>query len=228
MDYFTSGDFLGAAWKRRFAGFLLERTARLEGEYPLNREFMGWLYIVYQFTVNRSREFQMMEWARFDGQEFIFEIAKRAQAPKAPRGNELAISYSFREYLRMVYMAEHDAWSEQKIGQRSEIIGHYAAGYITDKCRQRGDMDYERHPAGLRLMTHFFRREGLPDELYRIVWKKPDLKTALMGRSKILYGPLRELALERLPELAGQRKVSFAKPRKDFSDYAVSTYKRRG
>nr|WP_325230917.1 hypothetical protein [uncultured Oscillibacter sp.] len=228
MDYFTSGDFLEVGWKRRFAGFLLEQTVRLEGEYPLNKEFLGWLYIVYQFTVDRSREFQMMEWAQFDGQKFIFEIAKRAHVPKTPRGNELAMSYSFREYLHMVYMAEHDAWSEQKIGQCSEIVGRYAAGYITDKCQQRGDMDYERHPAGLRLMTHFFRREGLPDELYRIVWEKLDLKTALMGRAKILYGPLRELALERLPELAGQRKVSFAKLRKDFSDYAVSTYKRRG
>ena len=228
MEYFTSGDFLEVAWKRRFAGFLLEQTVRLEGEYPLNKEFLGWLYIVYQFTVNRSREFQMMEWAQFDGQEFIFEIAKRAHVPKTPRGNELAMFYSFREYLRMVYMAEHDAWSEQKIGQCSEIVGRYAAGYITDKCQQRGDMDYERHPAGLRLMTHFFRREGLPDELYRIVWEKLDLKTALMGRAKILYGPLRELSLERLPELAGQQKVSFAKLRKDFSDYAVSTYKRRG
>ena len=228
MDYFTSGDFLDVAWERRFAGLLLEEVTRLEGEYPVNKEFLSWLYIAYQFTVNRQREFQMMEWAQFDGQELIFEIAKKAQVPKAPRDNEWAMSVSFREYLRMVHMAEHGTWNEKKIGQCSEIIGHYTAGYITDKCQQRGDMDYERHPAGLRLMIHFFRRDGLPDELYRILWEKLDLKTALMGRAKILYGPLRELALERLPELTGQQKVSFAKLRKDFTDYAVSTYKKRG
>ena len=228
MDYFTSGDFLDVAWERRFAGLLLEEVTRLEGEYLVNKEFLNWLYIAYQFTVNRQREFQMMEWAQFDGQELIFEIAKKAQVPKAPRGNEWAMSASFQEYLRMVHMAEHGTWNEKKIGQCSEIIGHYTAGYITDKCQQRGDMDYERHPAGLRLMIHFFRRDGLPDELYRILWEKLDLKTALMGRAKILYGPLRELALERLPELAGQKKVSLAGLRKDFTDYAVSTYKKRG
>ena len=228
MDYFTSGDFLDVAWERRFAGLLLEEVTRLEGEYPPSKEFISWLYIAYQFTVNRQREFQMMEWAQFDGQDFIFEIAKKAQLPKALRGNEWAMSCSFQEYLRMVHMAEHGTWNEQKIGQCSAIIGRYAAGYITDKCQQRGDMDYERHPAGLRLMTRFFRRDGLPEELYRIIWEKLDLKTALMGRANILYGPLRELALERLPELARQQKVSFANLRKDFSDYAVSTYKKRG
>lgn len=228
MDYFTSGDFLDVAWERRFAGLLLEEVTRLEGEYPLTKEFMSWLYIAYQVTVNRQREFQMMEWAQFEGQELIFEIAKKAQVPKTPRGNEWAMSCSFQEYLRMVHMAEHGIWNEQKIGQCSEIIGRYAAGYITDKCQQRGDMDYERHPAGLRLIIHFFRRDGLPEELYRIIWEKLDLKTALMGRAKILYGPLRDLALEHLPELAGQQKVSFAKLRKDFTDYAVSTYKKRG
>ena len=228
MDYFTSGDFLDVAWERRFAGLLLEEVTRLEGEYPPTKEFISWLYIAYQVMVNRQREFQMMEWAQFEGQELIFEIARKAQVPKTPRGNEWAMSCSFQEYLRMVYMAEHGTWNEQKIGQCSAIIGRYAAGYITDKCQQRGDMDYERHPAGLRLIIHFFRRDGLPEELYRIIWEKLNLKTALMGRAKILYGPLRDLALEHLPELAGQQKVSFAKLRKDFSDYAVSTYKKNG
>ena len=228
MDYFTSGDFLDVGRERQFAGFLLQQVAGLEADYPLNKEFLSWLYIAYQFTVNRRREFQIQEWAQFSGQEFIFEIAKMAQVPQSPRGNELALSYSFQEYLRMVHMAEHGAWSEEKIGQCSAIIGRYAGGYITDKCQHRGDMDYERHPAGLRLLTRFFRREGLPDELYRIAWEKLDLKTALMGRAKILYGPLRELALERLPELAGQQRASFARLRKDFTDYAVSTYKKGG
>ena len=226
MDYFTSEDFLDVARERRFAGFLLKEVTNLEGEYPLPKEFVAWLYIAYQFTVNRKREFQMMEWAQFDGLEFILEIAQKAQVPKAPRGNEWAMSCSFGEYLAMVFMAEHGTWNEKKIGQCSEIIGRYASSYITDRAQQRGDMDYERLPAGLRLMTHFFRREGLPEELYRIAWEKLDLKTALMGRAKILYGPLRELALDRLPELAGQQKVSFARLRKDFSDYAVSTYKK--
>ena len=68
----------------------------------------------------------------------------------------------------------------------------------------------------------------MPEELYRIAWEKLDLKTALMGRAKTLYGALRELVLERLPELAEQKKTSFAKLRTDFHDYAAGTYKRGG
>ena len=240
MDYFTSGEFLDVAWERRFAALLLEQATRLEAEYRVNREFLTWLCVAYQFRVLRAEfrnpdgsprvecQFQINREAQFSGQEFIFEIAAKGPAPKYPRGNELAMLHSFQEYRRMVRIAGDGVWSEQEIGQYSEIIGCYAAGYITDKCQQRGDMDHERHPAGLRLLTHFFRRAGLPEELYRIAWEKLDLKTALMGRAKILYGALRELVLERLPELAEQKKTSFAKLRTDFHDYAAGTYKRGG
>ena len=54
MDYFTSGDFLDVAWEQRFAGLLLEEVTRLEGEYPIPREFLTWLCAVYQFAVDRS------------------------------------------------------------------------------------------------------------------------------------------------------------------------------
>ena len=240
LDYFTSDAFLDAAWDRRFTALLLEHVTRLEGEYPVNREFLNWLCVAYQFTVSRAVyqnpdgsertefRFQISDRLRFDGQESVFEIATKGPAPKHPKGNELAVHTSFIEYRRLLRMAEEGLWSEEDVGAYSQIIGCYAAGYITDKCQQRGDMDYERHPAGLRLMTHFFRREGLPEELYRITWQKLDLKTAVMGRAKLLYGALRELALERLPELAGEQRVSFAKLRSDFLNYSVSTYKRSG
>ncbi len=240
LDYFTSDAFLDAAWERRFAALLLEHVTRLEAEYPVNREFLNWLCVAYQFNVIRAVyrnpdgseraefQFQIHEEGQFDGQESIFEIATKGPTPKKPKGNELAMLYSFIEYRILIHMAEDGVWSEQDVGAFSQIIGRYAAGYITDKCRQQGDMDYERHPAGLRLITCFFRRDGLPEELYRIVWQKLDLKTAVMGRAKILYGTMRELVLARLPELAGEQKVSYAKLRTEFHNYAVSTYKKDG
>jgi hypothetical protein len=241
LDYFTSDAFLDIAWERRFTALLLEHVTRLEAEYPVNREFLNWLCIAYQFSVKRSVyrdwdnggervefEFQIHREGQFDGQESVFEIATKGPAPKQPKGNELSMLYSFIEYRTLIHMAEDGIWSEKDVGAFSEIIGRYAAGYITDKCQHRGTMDYERHPAGLRLMTHFFRREGLPEEVCRIAWQKLDLKTALMGRAKILYGTMRELVLERLPELAGEQKVSYAKLRTAFFDYAVSTHKRNG
>ena len=240
LDYFTSDAFLNAAWDRRFTALLLEHITRLEGEYPVNREFLIGLCVAYQFTVSRAVylnpdgsertefDFQMRPEARFDGQESVFEIAAKGPFPKRLKGNELAVFESFTEYHQLADMAEKGIWSEQEIGKCSEIIGCYVAGYITDKCQQRGDVDCERHPAGLRLITHFFRRDGLPEELYRIAWQKLDLETAVMGKAKILYGALRELVLKRLPQLSGQPKESFAKLRTDFTDYAVSTCKLHG
>lgn len=240
LDYFTSGNFLDVAWERRFTALLLEHVTRLETGYPVNREFLNWLCVAYQFMVDKQVylnpdgsertefRFQVYRGAEFDGLESIFEISTKGPAPRQHKRNELAMVYSFQEYRRLCAMAEDGAWDEEEIAAFSQITGCYAAGYITDKCQQRGDMDYERHPAGLRLMTHFFRREGLPEELYRLAWQKLELKTAIMGRSKILYGGLRELALERLPELAGQQRESFAKLRTDFFDYAVSTHKTGG
>jgi len=237
LDYFTSEDFLDAGWDGRFTALLLEQVRRLEKEYPVNREFLNWLCVAYQFQVIRAVyldpdgsermefQFRIGREAQFDGQEAVFEIATKGPAPKRPKGNELAMLYSFAEYRRLIRLAEDGIWNEQAVGECSQIIGCYAAGYITDKCQQRGDMDCERHPAGLRLITHFFRRDDLPEELYRIVWQKLELQTAVMGRAKLFYGGLREQALLRLPELAGQQRESYAKLRKGFHTYAVSTYK---
>mgnify|MGYP006922405359 CR=1 FL=1 len=40
-------------------------------------------------------------------------------------------------------------------------------------------------------------RRDLPEELYRALWTRLDLKSAVFGRSKVLYSSLRELVMER-------------------------------
>ncbi|MCM1217301.1 MAG: J domain-containing protein [Lachnospiraceae bacterium] len=240
LDYFTSDAFLDVAWEWCFTELLLEHIIKLEKEYPVNREFLNWLCVAYQFTVKRlvylnpdktqrtEFQFQIHPGAEFEGQEAVFEIAAKGPAPRQLKGNELAVFTSFTEYRILLAMAEKNVWSEQDMGEYSQIIRRYASIYITDKCQQRGDMDYERHPAGLRLMTHFLHRRGLPEELYRITWQNLNLETTVMGREKILYGAMREMVLERLPELSGQPQENFAELKRAFHTYAVSTCKIRG
>ena len=240
LDYFTSAAFLDAAREPEFTRLLLEHVARLEGEYPVNREFLNWFCVAYQFVgkklvyMNRDGservefEFKIYQGAEFDGLRDVFEIAKKGPLPKQPRGNELAVLTSFLEYRYLASLAEAGDWGEEAVGAYSEIIGRYAAAYITDKCEQRRDMDYERHPAGLRMMVYFFERYELPDELYRIAWQKLDLKTALMGRAKLLYGPLRERALERLPDIREEKRESFAALKTETIPYFAGCYQRSG
>jgi len=237
LDYFTSDAFLDAGWDIQFAELLLDKIEELEKDYPVNREFLTWLCAAYQFLVIRKVyanedgsertefEFRIRTEAQFEGQNFIFKIAAKGPSPRQLKGNEHAVSESFWEYRQLVSMAGRGSWEDRDLDACSQILSRYVSGYITDKCRQQGDMDYERHPAGLRLITHFFSRPDLPDELYRIAWQKLDLKTAVMGRSKILYGSLRELALKRLPELSEKERESFTALREAFHIYAVSTYK---
>ena len=211
MDYFTSGDFLDVAWEQRFVGFLLEQAVKLEKEYPLHREFLNWLPIVYQFTVNWRvyREpdggeraeyvFQMEKGFEFEGQEFLFELVRLGPKPKPVKGVEQAMRSSFAEYCALVRLAEKGRWTEGKLKKAGNILDSYMIGNFGD----RNPTPSQRHPAGMCLIEHFFRRDGLPKELYRMVWQKLELKTAVMGRAKILYGNLRERVLEQVPDIAG-------------------------
>lgn len=226
LDYFTSDAFLDVGWERRFVGFLLEQVVRLEEEYPINKEFVNWLYIVYQFTVTwkvylepdgserTEYIFQMGESAQFDGQEFLFEIAKRGPKPKPFKGMERAMSSSFAEYRALVGLAEKGRWTEGKLKKAGRILDAYMIGGIQDKNPKPS----ERHPAGMRLVNHFFRREKLPKELYHMAWQKLELKTAVMGRTKLLYGELRELVLERIPDIA-ESEVDIRQLNKDFEGF---------
>ena len=211
MDYFTSGDFLDVAWERRFAGLLLEEAARLEGEYPIPREFLTWLCAAYRFAVDRAVyrdwdsgnertefSFRIDQDAQFEGQEFLFQLAARGPAVKPLKGAEQAVSRSIADYRALVRLAEEDRWTEETLKKAGNILDFYRIGNFQD----RNPAPPERHPAGMRLINHFFRREKLPRELYQMAWEKMELKTALMGRARLLYGDLRARVLEQVPDIA--------------------------
>ena len=210
MNYFTSGDFLDVAWERRFAGLLLEEVLRLEREYPIPREFLTWLCAAYQFAVDRAVyrnsdgserpefTFRMDQEAQFEGQEFLFQLAARGPAVRPLKGTERAMSSSLAEYRTLVHLAETGRWTEEKLNKAGHILDFYMIGNLQD----RNPAPSERHPAGMRLINRFFQRENLPRELYQMAWQKLELKTALMGRARLLYGDLRARVLEQVPDIA--------------------------
>ena len=209
MNYVTSAPFLDAAWDARFTSLLLEKVREVQADFLPNRECLAWLNAAYQFSGGEE----------FEGLEDICQIAALGPAPKKPRGNEFAILQSFLDYRRLTQLANVGRWDEEALTACREITGRYAPSYIRERCEQRVTPDCERHPAGLRVFTHFFRREDLPETVYRIVWQRLNLKSAIMGRAGVLYGPLRELALARTPGLDTEEPENFLQLNRNLDAY---------
>ena len=196
MNYVTSDAFLDAAWDPRFTALLLRKVREVQADFPPNRECMTWLNVAYQFSGKEARS--------FDGIQDILQIAALGPAPKTPKGNEFAILQSFLDYRHLNSLADAGRWDQEAIEAFRMILGRYSSAYIRERCEQRVTPDCERHPAGVRVFLHFFRREDLPDTLFREAWQKLNLKSAVMGRAKVLYGPLRELAVQQVPGIDGE------------------------
>lgn len=205
---------------------LLEETARLEEEFPIPREFVTRLCTAYQFAVDRAVyrnpdgsertecSFRIEQDAQFEGQEFVFRLAARGPAVKPSKGAERALSWSFADYRVLLRLAEKGPWNEGKLNKAGKILDFYMIGNFQDKNIPPSF----RHPAGMRLINHFFQREKLPRELYRMAWQKLDLKTAIMGRAKLLYGDLRARVLEQVPDIA-ENELNILQLNKDFEQF---------
>lgn len=239
LDYFTSPDFLEVYRERRFVQLLRECVETCEQAPP--REMLGWLYAVYGIfgvketfmDAEQSREraeirFQLSQGADFDGLCHILALAARGPVPKQSVGNELAVRMSFMDYRRLMHLSWRGDWANGAVGEASHILGRYILAYLKEKCTARAPTECERHPSGMRLITFFYETQPLPDALYRIAWEKFDLKNAVMGRPGVLYGRLREIVLDRLPEIAGEAAESFRQLKSDFLSYAAACYRRGG
>ncbi len=211
MDYVTSAAFLDAAWDPRFTSLLLQKVRELRGDFPPNKEFLTWLNVAYQFSGGEARS--------FDGMKDILQIAALGPAPKQPKGNEFAILQSFLDYRRLNGLAAAGRWDQEAIEAFRQVLNSYAPAYIRERCEQRVTPDCERHPAGLRVFIHFLKREDLPEEVYRSAWQRLDLKSAVLGRAKVLYGPIRELAVQRVPGIGGEVPVNFLQLNRNLDAY---------
>lgn len=214
MNYFSSELFLDAGWDPRFTALLLEKITQLEQTLPPNRELIQWLNVVYLRARDGSPKPQ-----EFEGLEAILRIASKGPAPKRPRGNQFAMLQSFLDYRHLVSLAEAGRWDQNAMEGFRELLNRYDNAYIHDRCEQRGTPDCERHPAGLRVFIHFFRRKDLPETVYREAWARLGLKSAIMGRAKILYGPLRELVVERVPGIEGEAPENFLQLNRNLDVY---------
>ncbi len=218
MEYFTSDAFLDAGWDARFTALLLEKITEAERTMPPPKEFLTWLSIAYQYSLeefvrlpgktllemNRDHQIRLLDGADFDGMESILRIARKGPALKKHKGNEFAILQSFRDYRHLIRLAEAGRWDPEALEGFRTVLNSYAPAYIRERCEQRVTPDCERHPAGLRVFLHFFQRQDLPEAVYRAAWQRLDLKSAIMGRAKALYGPLRELTVRRVPGIDGE------------------------
>lgn len=228
-DYFTSPAFLTVCRKKGFTALLLSEITEHEQEYPLNREFLAGLYLAYLFTAKDAvytdrteRHFNIASNAGFDGLDSVLQIAAKGPLPKRFDGNDLALSAGYTDYWYLVELAENGYWSDWKLSSLEKILERYVLAHIKDKCSG----EYDRHPACLRLLEHFFASTELPEEAYRILWKRLDLKNARMGRTKLFYGRLREIALDHLPELDNEQEESFWQLHEAFAQYSSQSAKR--
>ncbi len=221
-DFFTSSDFLDICREQDFTALLLEEVTAREDSVPPSREFLTWLSIAYQYLsrdMDGERQFRIANGADFDGLGDIFDIASMGPVPKRDMGNELAMRISFYEYIQLMSMADAGAWDDQTFGEAKHILGRYTLAYLRDRCEKREWNDVERHPAALRLLEHFFARDDVPEELFRMLWREIDGKSAVMGRPKVLYGKLRERILERVPDILENGDDNFRRIRQDFREF---------
>ena len=220
MDYLSSDAFLDAAWDGRFTALLLEKITELEQTCPPNKEFLMWLSVVYQYSLKADQGkgyLVLAPGAEFDGVEFISRIAQKGVPPKRLSGNEFAMLQSFQDYRHLVHLAEAGRWDQEALDAYREVLGRYASAYIRERCEQRVTPDCERHPAGLRVFTHFFQRDDLPEAVYRDAWQRLDLKSAVMGRARALYGPLRDRVLEKVPGIDQKKTENFLRVNQNLS-----------
>ena len=221
LDYFTSAPFLEVYRERAFAELLWEEIEKQE--ISPSREFLTWLHIAYLIDASyvqgwEIQQFRAEKWAVFDGIEFIYLIAEKGPVPKRRTGNELSMFFSFSEYCYLMRLAKCGNWNEKALADAREILGYYNLAYLKEKCVNKVWTRTERHLGGVRLLNNFFECQTLPDELYRILWEQLSLKTATMGRTKIFYGRLREIVLERIPDIEAEDE-SFTKLYQEDVDY---------
>ncbi len=233
LDYFTSGAFLDVFRQKGFTGLLRREAERLAADYPPSKEFLTGLYIAYLFNAQEvehydlsdareggpdqvERQFFIYPDAAFDGIEDIFALSRLGPIPRKFIGNDAALLAGFMDYRQLTKLAEAGVWDDNAMAVLRHVLGRYVMAYMKDRCTASTPVDTERHPLCVRLLDHFFTKYELPREVYDILWKRLDLKSAQYGRSRVLYGRLRELVLERSAATAEAKEEKFTQVHRAF------------
>src|SRR5699024_3851487 len=134
----------------------------------------------------------------------ILHIAVRGPLVRKLQGNDLVLSAAYQDYDALCDLVREGSWDQSAWERLQQLLNRYNSAYLQEKCS--GNPEKERNVVSLRLLEAFFTNEPLPEDAYEVLWNAFDLNTAVMGRAKILYGRLREIAMEKAPEVCGQRE----------------------
>lgn len=198
--YFTSDVFLDVWRDKAFTSKLLEQ---IRNTTP-NKEFLNPLNAVYGVVLPNgdiSAYYQFTSEIEFDGLSDIKEIFNISKMPKVPVGNELAMQISFCEYRHLNKLANENIWNDITKDEAEYIFGRYVNTYIKERCEERKYNETERYISSIKLITRFIKNTNLPDDLYHFIWKTFQLDSAQFGRSKILYGEIKEILQDRMKDI---------------------------
>ena len=176
-------------------------------EFPPPKEFQTALAVAYRFRAVAYRdhtEFALEAGSGFEGIDDILHIAVRGPLVRKLQGNDLVLSSAYQDYDDLCDLVREGNWDQSAWERLQQLLNRYNSAYLQEKCS--GNPEKERNVVSLRLLEAFFTNEPLPEDAYEVLWNAFDLNTAVMGRAKILYGRLREIVMEKAPEVCGQRE----------------------
>lgn len=207
-EYITSSDFLSVSQEEEFCALIEETVREKESEFRPGQEFIKSLYTAYCFTAISAGGYDGGELRQFRQEqntymvpEPILVIARAYPIPRKMTGNDYTMRAAFSNYYHLKALAEGIGWTDQSMRSLRLVLERYIPAYIKDNYTGNEMAEYARHPLGLRLLNYFFDTAQLIEECYQTAWETLGLKQAVMGRNKLLYGRLREICLEKCPEL---------------------------
>ena len=205
--WFTSPEFLAVFHDPRFTEVLRKKVDEAGQELPPPKEFQTALAVAYRFRAvvyQDHTEFALEEGAGFEGLDDILHIAVLGPLVRKLQGNDIVLSAAYQDYDALCDLIREGVWDQPALERLQKILNRYSSAHIKEKCS--GNVQGERSAVSLRLLEAFFSCQALPEDAYEVLWNTFDLNSAVMGRAKIFYGRLREIAMEKAPEVCGQRE----------------------
>lgn len=226
MEYVTSPDFLSVFQEEEFCALIEETVREKEAEFRPGQEFIKSLYTAYCFSAMDTGGYGGEDQRRFRQEqnactipEPILNIARAYPIPRKMTGNDYTMRAAFSNYYHLRSMEEGAGWTDQSMRSLRYILERYVSAYIKDNYTGNEMTENARHPLGIKLLDYFFDTASLSKECYQTAWESLGLKQAVMGRNKLLYGRLREICLEKCPELDEEETNGFFDLNRDYNTY---------
>lgn len=232
-EYITSPEFLSVSLEEEFCALLEETVREKESEFRPGQEFIKSLYTAYCFTAidaggygEDTLQFRQ-EQNGCEVPEPVLAIARSCPVPRRLTGNDYTMKMAFSNYYHLWSLARGAGradWSDQSMRSLRQVLDRYVPAYIKDSYNGGAMPEHARHPLGLKLLNYFFDTAELSRECYQTAWETLGLKQAVMGRDKLLYGRLREICLERYPDLNEEETGSFLELNKMYGSFVERAY----